>query len=224
VPNTALTNPDVYAPFIIRRPPASDAAATAAFNALLQEFLSNPDLQSPVEPLANLNAIVDGRRANLGSTKQEGIDFDLSYRFQTSVGTWVAGVNIAKILDLTRSTAPGLPFVDVLDTFGNPVDLRGRLSLGWKSGGFAVNAFVNYTDGYRNTAVTPNVSVDSYTTVDASISYAFSGALEGFSLALNGQDLFDEDPPVVLNGIYSWDNQNVSPLGRMVSIVASMKW
>src|SRR5690606_5540818 len=64
VPNTALTNPSVYAPFIIRRPPASDAAGTAAFDALVQSFLTNPDLQSPVEPVANINAIVDGRRAN----------------------------------------------------------------------------------------------------------------------------------------------------------------
>jgi iron complex outermembrane receptor protein len=225
VPNTALTNADVYAPFIVRRPPASDAAGTAAFNALVQSFLANPDLQSPVEPVANINAIVDGRRANVGSTKQEGIDVDLMYRFDTSIGTWFAGVNVAKILDLTRSTAPGLPYVDVLDTFGNPVDLRARASFGWRRGGFSANAYVNYIDGYTNTAVTPNTSVDSYETVDASISYAFdSGLLEGLSIALNGQDLFDEEPPVVLNGIYSWDNQNVSPLGRMVSLVLTKKW
>jgi iron complex outermembrane receptor protein len=134
-------------------------------------------------------------------------------------------LNFAKILDLTRSTAPGLPYVDVLDTFGNPVDLRARATLGWKLGGFAANVYVNYVDGYKNTAISPNVSVDSYRTVDASLSYDFgAGMLEGLSVALNGQDLFDEEPPVVLNGIYSWDNQNVSPLGRMVSVVVTMKW
>jgi iron complex outermembrane recepter protein len=225
VPNTALTNAAVYAPFIVRRPDASDAAGTAAFNALVQAFLSNPDLQSPVEPVANINAIVDGRRANVGSTKQEGVDVDLSYRFDTSVGKWNSGINVAKILDLTRSTAPGLPFVDVLDTFNNPVDLRARFTLGWKLGGFSANAFVNYIDGYRNTAISPNVSVDSYRTVDASLSYEFTaGFVEGLNIALIGQDIFDEEPPVVLNGIYSWDNQNVSPLGRMLSLALTMKW
>lgn len=234
VPNTALTNPVVYAPYIVKRPPASDVAGTAAFNALAASLLCapntvpcapNPDLQSPLEPLANINAIVDGRRANLGSTKQQGVDVDLSYRFDTSVGEWYTGVTVAKILDLTRQTAPGIPFVEVLDTFGNPVDLRGRLSLGWKLGGFSANAFYNYVDGYRNTAINPNVQVDSYHTVDASLSYAFSeGLLEGLNVALNGQDIFDEEPPVVLNGIYSWDNQNVSPLGRLVSVVVTMKW
>jgi iron complex outermembrane receptor protein len=225
VPNTALTNPVVYAPFIMRRPPASDAAATAEFNALVLSFLTNPDLQSAVEPVANINAIVDGRRANVGSTKQEGIDVDLSYRFDTSFGNWYTGINVAKILDLTRSTAPGLPYVDVLDTFGNPVDLRARWSLGWKLGGFAANAFVNYVDGYKNIAITPNVEVDSYHTVDAQLSYEFtSGIIEGLNIALIGQDIFDEEPPVVLNGIYSWDNQNVSPLGRMLSVAVTMKW
>ena len=225
VPNTALTNAAVYAPFIMRRPPASDAAGTAAFNALVQSFLTNPDLQSPAEPVANINAIIDGRRANVGSTIQEGVDVDLMYRIDTSFGNWYAGVNVAKILDLTRSTAPGLPYVDVLDRFGNPVDLRARLSLGFRRGGLAANAYVNYVDGYRNTAVTPNMSVDSYQTVDASISYGFdSGFLEGLSVALNGQDIFDEEPPIVLNGIYSWDNQIASPLGRMVSVVVTKKW
>lgn len=225
VPNTALTNASVYAPFIIRRPAASDAAATAEFNALVQSFLANPDLQSPVEPVTNINAIVDGRRANVGSTKQEGVDVDLSYRFDTSYGTWLTGVNVAKILDLTRSTAPGLPYIDVLDTFNNPLDFRARASVGWRLGGFSANAYVNYVDGYRNTAVAPSVAVDDYHTVDASVSYAFdSGALEGLSIALNGQDIFDEEPPVVLNGIYSWDSQNVSPLGRLLSVVVTKKW
>lgn len=225
VPNTALSNEAVYAPFIMRRPPASDAAGTAAFDAAVQALLSSPDLQSPVEAVSNINAIIDGRRANVGTTVQEGIDLDLSYRFDTDYGNWFAGLNIAKILELRRSTAPGMPFVDVLDTFRNPVDLRARASLGWRLGGFAAHAYVNYIDSYRNTAVTPNVRVESYQTVDATLSYEFSdGALEGLSLSLNAQDLFDEEPPVVLNGVSSWDNENISPLGRMVSFVVSKKW
>jgi iron complex outermembrane receptor protein len=224
-PRNGLTSGAVFAPFIARRPAASDVAGNAAFNALVSAFMSDRDLQSPVEPATNINVILDGRRANIGSTRQEGLDLDLSYRFDTSYGNWSAGVNVAKILDLTRSSAPSLPFIDVLDTFGNPVDLRARASLGWRLGGFAANAFVNYVDGYRNTAINPNVSVDSYHTVDASLSYEIGdGILEGLNVALNAQDLFDEEPPVVLNGIYSWDNQNVSPLGRLVSVVVTMKW
>ena len=51
-----------------------------------------------------------------------------------------------------------------------------------------------------------------------------AGALSGVSLSLSGQNLFDEEPPVVLNGIYSWHNQNVSPLGRFISVTATKRW
>lgn len=227
VPNTALTNPAVYAPFIVTRPPASDVAGNAAFDALVQEFLSNPDLQSPTEPVTNINAIVDGRRANLAGMRQTGLDVNLAYAFETGLGNWRIGLDAAKILDLTRSTAPGLPFRDVLDTFGNPVDLRARASLAWQLGGLSANVYLNYIDGYRNTAISPNVEVDSYETLDASIIYDFGdsgAALSGLSLSLSGQNLLDEEPPVVLNGIYSWDNQNVSPLGRFVSVAVTKRW
>jgi iron complex outermembrane receptor protein len=191
------------------------------------EFLANPDLQSPVEPVSNINAIIDGRRANLGSMRQQGLDVNLGYNFDTSFGDWHVGLDAAKILDLTRATAPGLPYVDVLDTFQNPVDLRARATVSWRLNSWAANAYVNYVDGYRNTAINPNVEVDSYETVDASITYNFGeerGTLSGLSLSLNGQNLFDEDPPVVLNGLVSWDNQNVSPLGRFVSFVVTKRW
>lgn len=227
VPNTALTNETVYAPFIVRRPPASDAAGTAAFNALVQSFMTDPDLQNPVEPVTNINAIIDGRRANLAGLRQTGLDVNLAYTFDTDIGSWRIGFDAAKILDLTRSTAPGLPFLDVLDRFGNPVDLRARASVSWQLGGLSVHTYLNYTDEYLNTAITPNVEVDSYETFDASIVYDFgdtAGALSGVSLSLSGQNLFDEEPPVVLNGIYSWDNQNVSPLGRFISVTATKRW
>ena len=227
VPNTALTNPVVYSPYIIRRPPASDVAATAEFNAMVAAFLVNPDLQSPVEPIANINAIVDGRRANLGSMLQDGVDMSVSYSFGTSVGDWRVGVDAAKILNLTRSTAPGVPLVEVLDTFGNPVDFRGRASLNWHMGAVSANAYYNYVDGYVNTAITPNVDVDSYQTIDLAFIYDFGdgpSVWDGFSIALNAQNVTDEEPPIVLNGTVSWDNQNVSPLGRFVSFSVTKRW
>ena len=177
--------------------------------------------------IANINAIIDGRRANLGSMQQTGLDVNLAYAFTTSVGDWRVGLDAAKILDLTRATAPGLPFVDVLDRFGNPVDLRARGALNWRVGGLSANLYYNYTDSYRNTAITPNVEVDSYHTIDLALIYDFtgaSGALDGLTVALSGQDITDEDPPVVLNGTVSWDNQVVSPLGRFISVSVTKRW
>lgn len=228
VPATALTNAAVWGPFIVRRPAATDVAGTAAFNALVTSFLTDADLQSPVEPVANINAIVDGRRANLGTLKQTGVDTNLAYSFDTAVGDFRVGLDWAKIRDLKRETAPGLGFVQVLDTFGNPISDRARLSAMWHRGGWQASAFYNYVGGYRNTAITPNVSVDSYKTLDATIGYEFGerfgAVLKNLRVTFNVTDALDEEPPVVLNGNSSWDNQVVSPLGRQTSITVVKRW
>lgn len=228
VPNTALTNAAVWGPFIVRRPAATDVAGNAAFNTLVTSFLTDPDLQNPVEPVTNINAIVDGRRANLGTLKQTGLDLNLAYAFDTAAGDFRLGLDWAKIRDLTRQTAPGLAFANVLDTFGNPISDRGRLSVLWHRGGWQASAFYNYVGDYRNTAITPNVSIDSYKTLDATVGYefgeGFGSVLKNLRLTLSVNDLLDEEPPVVLNGNVSWDNQVVSPLGRQTSLTVSKRW
>jgi iron complex outermembrane receptor protein len=82
-PTTALTNGSVYAAYIVRRPAASDAAGNAAFNALVLEAMASPDLQNPVEPVANINVLLDGRRQNLGQLDQRGLDVSVRYDFST---------------------------------------------------------------------------------------------------------------------------------------------
>ncbi|HJV41383.1 TonB-dependent receptor domain-containing protein [Caulobacter sp.] len=226
-PTTALTAGSVYAAYIVRRPAASDAAATAAFNALVATALASPDLQNPVEPVSNINVLLDGRRQNLGQLDQRGLDVSVRYAFSTPVGDWTVATEVAKVLKLERKSAASSPWLDVLDTFGNPVDLRVRGALGWRKDGWAANLFANYTDSYLNTAITPNVKVKSQTTFDATASYAFerdAGWAKNVRVSANVMNLFDKDPPVVLNGTVSWDSQNASAIGRFVSVEISKAW
>jgi iron complex outermembrane receptor protein len=226
-PTTALTNGSVYAAYIVRRPTASDVAGNAAFNALVAEAMTSPDLQNPVEPVTNINVLLDGRRQNLGQLDQRGLDLSVRYAFSTPIGDWTVGTEVAKVLKLERKSAASSPWIDVLDTFGNPVDLRVRGSLGWRQGGWSANAFANYTDSYLNTAVTPNVKVKSQTTYDATTSYAFgdeAGWGKGVRISANVMNLFDKEPPIVLNGTVSWDSQNASAIGRFVSLEITKAW
>lgn len=218
VPATALTNESLYAPYIVRNPSVE----------LVNSYLASPNLQSARENPANMLVIIDGRRNNLGSLRQKGIDFDGRYSFASPIGNWMLGYNVAKILKLSRSSAPGLAFADVLDTFGNPVSLRMRASVGWKAGAWSANAFANYTGGYVNNALVPNAQVPSMTTTDASISYTFEKnaayGLGGVLLTASAQNLFDRAPPVVINGANSWDSQNASAIGRFVSVALTKTW
>ena len=228
VPNSALTQAAVYGIYAMRRPAASDVAGNVAFNALVANFMSSPDLQNPLEAVTNINAIIDGRRQNLGSLKQDGLDVNIGYRMETGVGAFDASVDVAKIFHVKRRTAIGAPETDVIDTFGNPVDLRVRYALGWSLGGFSAHAFANYVDSFRNTAVTPNVEAPSQTTYDATLSYAFPETapyhLDGVRLTLSAQNLTDEDPPIVLNGTVSWDSQTASAIGRLVAFEITKSW
>lgn len=218
VPGSVLATESLFAGYITRNPTA------AAVNALY----ASPNLQSPPEAPANIGVIVDGRRSNLGTLKQQGIDLDSRYTFNNDYGNWQLGFNAAKILKLKRSGAPGLPYLDALDTLGNPISLRMRASLAWKSGNWSANVFANYTGDYTNTALVPNPRVASQTTTDLTVSYAFDqGAgygLGGVVLSANAINLFDRAPPVVINGQSSWDSQIASAIGRFVSVSLNKKW
>ena len=63
--------------------------------------------------------------------------------------------------------------------------------------------------------------VDSLETLDASLDYAFDN---GLSVSLSGQNLLDEDPPIVLNGTVSWDSQNASAIGRFLAVGITKSW
>ena len=225
-PGNALAQGTVYSALIRRRPAATDVAGNAAFNALVASYFASPDLQNPVEPVANINVVLDGRRQNLGTLNQDGYDISAGYAFDTDFGDWRVGVDVAKILTVERQGAAGLPVVDVLDTIGNPVDLRVRGSLSWNMGGWSANAFANYTDSYLNTAITPNVTVDSLTTYDLTASYRFEGEgmANGVRISVNALNVFDEEPPIALNGTVSWDSQAASAIGRFISFEISKSW
>ncbi len=230
VPENAMASATAafYAPYAIRRPDVADVAGNAAFDAMVSAFYADPDLQSAPLPVANIKIIIDGRRANLGVLEQSGLEVSADYRLATdTAGDWNFGISVARIFKLERRLTPSAPAVNFLDQFNNPVDLRWRATVGWRLDGFSANVFVNYTDGYTNTANAVPAPVDSYTTVDFSASYRFgdeSGVLKGVRMTLSGQNIADQDPPVAFNGTISWDSQNASPIGRFVSFEISKSW
>src|SRR6185436_11822186 len=118
--------------------------------------------------------------------------------------------------------------------------MAGRASLGWNHAGWSADVFVNYTGSYlnwngsapfavvRNAAFSPvggGQEVDSYKTVDIHVAYNFAneGWLEGTTVFLDGNNVFDEDPPFV-NTALGYDTFNANPIGRLVTVGISKKW
>lgn len=163
---------------------------------------------------------------NLESTETRGLDFHINYDVETGFGQISAGFNANYIIDFTQQATSSTPEVQVLNSLYNPVDLKLRGRLGISSGGFVGNMFVNYIDSYDTDDTDNAVGVDSWTTIDLSLSYAFESSgnsiLKNAALNLSVLNLFDTPPPTTpaLGGfqIAGYDPTNASPLGRFIAL------
>ncbi len=208
--NTILSNDTLYGQYVVRNPTVAQVDA----------LLNSPNLESVREPAANILLIVDGRRDNLGELQQDGIDVQLNQRFDLGGSAITAGLYLTQILNQKRSSAPGVPLINSLNLISFPVDTRIRGNLGWADANWNLNAYWNHVGDYLNNSITPNQRVKAYNTFDASISYKFGdeGALNGLRLTLSAQNVFDRNPPDVINGTSAWDSQNASPIGRFIAL------
>ncbi len=219
-----LTNRDVFGGVVTDNPPLD----------LVQFYYNQPTFTNPINIAPNqVVAILDGQTRNLAREHQKGIDFDLGYAPEFAGGTLDLGVSGTRIFSIRKQLSPGSVSSDFVGLYASPVKLRMRGRLGWSRRGFAASAFVNYTDSYINQVVVPIERVSSYTTVDLTLSQRIGRSTvvadgRGLQLTLAIQNLFDPDPPYVKNksqtSALGYDPEKASPLGRMISVQAVIRW
>jgi iron complex outermembrane receptor protein len=182
-------------------------------------------------------AIVDARRNNSGVVKTDGLDFNASYVIPSDWATFHLGAQANYTLHYRSAPVPGVPLTNEVNHFGYPARFTGRLEFGLEKGGFTASTYVNYVNSREITraflpAAIPDqyLKIGSYTTVDATLRYEFedtSDILNGLALSVSALNLFDKDPPLVVNTGGSpirFDPSYSSPLGRMVSFEISKKF
>lgn len=174
--------------------------------------------------------IIAGGRLNLGEVKQSGLDFGANYLHETAFGDFTFNASFSKVLNLEKSVVAGGPLFDALDTYGFQVSERGRFNVNYRRGGLSANLSANYVGSYLNNATItvngvklPETEVPTWTTWDAGVAYSFEdgrfgGVLDGVRLAVNVQNLSDEQPPIVLSGTTAVDLGNHNPFGRVWSL------
>ncbi|MGB7215333.1 MAG: TonB-dependent receptor [Gammaproteobacteria bacterium] len=204
----ALTQEDIYAPVILRNPPAD----------LVLSIMNGRGFNGVPEDPSNIVAIVDGRRANLGAVKTDGLEMQVSYGWGDGAVSYRVGGNIAYILSFDQAITPTAPVVDIVDTINNPLALKGRAYFGASVKDFSATLFLNHVGGYTNDSVTPHQGVGSYSVFDLSMRYKLRDAVPAMTLSLDAQNLFDRDPPYVNNGTLAFDSNVANPLGRMLTL------
>ena len=163
---------------------------------------------------------------NLASTETSGLDLQVSYETDTDAGHLSVSLNGNYILDFVQRASDTTPAVETLNTLYYPVDLQMRGQVALARGNLTSSLFLNYVDSYATDKTAAASRIDSWTTVDLSLSWAFEpstpGWLSGSALSLSVTNLFDKMPPRTppLTGftITGFDPANASPLGRFVAL------
>lgn len=217
-----LVNRSTYQGIIEDNPSAETIAA----------FYASPIFINPlgIAP-GTITALVNAQLQNLSVVRQSGLDVDMAYAFDAFGGQAEIGASGAYIFRIDQALTANAPVSNVVDTLGNPVDLRIRGRASWTNERWGASLFVNYLDSYTNRTNPLPEKVASWTTVDAQLSYRFAnkaGPLAGLRMALSATNLFDRDPPYADYNLgilaTGYDPDNASPLGRVASLQITKSW
>lgn len=220
-----------YATFLTNRAIYGGLVTDTPDPATLARYYTSRVFSNPLNiPASDIVAIIDGRTTNLATVTVRGIDFDLGYSTALGGGTLAAGIAGSYLTRFAQQVTTTSPSASVLGTLGYPVDLRFRGRLSWTQGRFNVAAFANYTGDYINRVPAVPQSVPSWTTFDLQLGVALSDRIVpgGMRLSVNAANLFDRNPPFVINpsaaSTLAYDPEKGSPVGRTIAVQITKSW
>lgn len=218
-PNIAFHTPELLPDGTVVFSPSQQEISSILTN--LDALFANEDLLD--SEIINFAFVV----RNLSRTTVSGFDFDVAYALDIDNGTVSLGLDGTYLRNFRQQGAVTTPLVEQVDTLLNPLDLRLRGRVSYTRGGFSANAFVNFADDYAEDRTADAAKIESWTTVDASLSYDTADNygqdfLNSTVVRLSMLNLFDEDPPSTVGNptfrLFGYDATNASPLGRFISL------
>ena len=219
--STILTNP-IYAPFVRRVSPATNAADLALVTALI----NSPAYQTAqgVFPATSFVAITESGYVNTAGLKVRGFDLLAAYGRDAFGGRLDLTANGSWLLGYRQALTPTSPFRELAGQATYPAKFRGRLAAEWRRDPWSLGLALNHVSPFRDAA---GRRISSYDTVDAQARWTSAPGswAHGVVLALNVRNLFDADPPFYDNPAgFGFDATNADVLGRFVSLQISRSW
>ncbi len=226
--------PETYAS-IITNPATPESVAELSENATAEALFNAVGVDpTDLDALIAITTVtIDNRISNIASSTVEGFDLEVDFNRETELGLLQAGASFAFLFESTIRLDEVSPLIDELNRPTQPIDFKFNAFVGLSRGQLDGRMRVNYTDSYSDPFQAVEVPVDSWTTLDANLTYSFteraSPFLSGSSVGLSVQNLLDQDPPTL--GISNpnpgqqglilgagFDPVNASPLGRFVRL------
>ena len=208
----------------------------------------------PVQSAAQVAMIVNATQLNLASLRMDGVDFNLSYGFDTSYGGSLEFFNRGTLLKSYEIEAtPGSGYVDRLGKYSaadgsSPVKLRSMHGVKWNYGNLNASLTMNYVDDYEciagcfvpnaqgmPVAATSSVKVKAWKTFDFHAGYDLSG-IGGFfddsRISFTAVNLTNGAPPFFDTGTTAavdtlpdpYDPANATAIGRTLVLSFDKRW
>jgi iron complex outermembrane recepter protein len=228
IPTNPFESPEIYGSLITRL--ANDQAARTFIDAAVANGAQYTD------PLGigiiGARNVFDSRQQNAAVVHQSGLDFSARYVHTLTSGTLSARALASYIDKIDTKLTAGSASQELAGTLGNPPKWRARADIDWSVGGWMINAAMNYTHHYANTAGAGQSQIGSWATVDLTAqldlgSHLASSIWRDSELTLTVQNVFDRSPPHVsaLPLIrVAYDPANATPLGRFVALQLKKSW
>jgi iron complex outermembrane recepter protein len=170
-----------------------------------------------------------------GIRKGRSVELAVSHAFHTGIGTFSPSIGANYITDLDARAASTTPEQQLFDRIFTPARLRVRGGLSWSNASISTALAASYVNSYENNTLTPSVGIDEWITFDWHLQYDIgehdpSAILRGLTVALDVQNVMDEDPPRVTvpptlqTFDFGYDATNASAMGRFISLQLSKRW
>ena len=194
-------------------------------------------IANPLDP--DVKRTVDGTLTgvttsyfNASSVDTNGFDLEMTYDFDTSIGSAQVGLKSMHMLQYKIPLQTGTS-ADVVGLFNHDNFARSLpetkmvLHAAIENGNHSAVAFGRYVSDYETTRPLDATatsrgfsnSVDSFFTVDAKYSYKFDMDDSNLLLTLGMTNVFDKEVPLVYDAAnFSYDPKHHDPRGRMVYI------
>ncbi|WP_093667169.1 TonB-dependent receptor domain-containing protein [Sphingomonas gellani] len=207
----AWYNDPLNAPFFIRDP---TIAQVNGFSGGLRPD-NFPSLDFLYNQFGTPYAVLDLRRYNRGRLKQDGIDFNAVLNRPTDFGSINASFGGTYTLHRKSSPSNNGVYTELLDNGASRFNFLA--TLGAEVGPITGRAQLAHSGGYPILFDATQSRVKAFDTVDLffSLNLEKAGLMEGTSLTLNIDNLFDENPPF-RNAASGYANG--STLGRLFAL------
>lgn len=183
----------------------------------------------PSDLLSQVQLIADIRAQNFAVESTDGLDLDLAYRPRIFGGTALLKLTGQYILNLELK-AGGATAISRVDGYAKPADLRLNGTIAWGRGGLSVGSVVNYVDGFTDDRPgQPIRKIGSFTTTSFFLGFDL-GRLSAASWLANSEvqlviaNLFDQQPPRIIDGVLGFDPYNNPPNPRTVGLILTKRF